>query len=70
VTNNKALCFSCLYRDTRPETGTGFELIYCTKKEMVVRPKIACPIYGKETERSKEEMRNSMYGTFDEEEEG
>jgi hypothetical protein len=48
------MCFSCLYRDTRPETGT----------------KVTCPIYGKETERSKEEMRNSMYGTFDEEEEG
>jgi hypothetical protein len=37
---------------------------------MVVRPKISCPIYGKETERSKEEMRNSIYGTFDEEEDG
>ncbi len=67
---DKAMCFSCLYRDARPETGTGFELIYCTKKEMVVRPKAACTIYNVATERSKEEMRNSIYGTFDEEEEG
>jgi hypothetical protein len=37
---------------------------------MVVRPKISCPKYDKETERSKEDMRNSIYGTFDEEEEG
>ncbi len=37
---------------------------------MVVRPKVSCLIYDKETERSKEEMRNSIYGTFDEEEEG
>ena len=70
MTTDKALCFSCLYRDSRPETGTGFELIYCTKKEMVVRPKIACTFYSAATERSKEEMRNSIYGTFDEEEEG
>jgi hypothetical protein len=62
------MCFSCLYRDTRPETGTGFELIYCTKKEMVIRPKASCATYDRETERSKEEMRNSIYGTFDEEE--
>jgi hypothetical protein len=62
------MCFSCLYRDTRPETGTGFELIYCTKKEVVIRPKTACTIYERETERSKEDMRNSLYGTFDGEE--
>ena len=70
MTTEKALCFLCLYRDTRPETGTGFELIYCTKKEMVVRPKVTCTLYNKETQQSKEEMRNSIYGTFNEEEEG
>ena len=61
MTAEKAMCLSCLYRDARPETGTGFQLIYCTKKEMVVRPKAACAIYDKETERSKEEMRNAIY---------
>jgi len=69
MSDKDALCFTCLYRDARPEIGVGFELIYCMKKEMVVRPKRSCELYSKATAKSKEELRNSIYGTFNAEEE-
>lgn len=59
-----ALCFSCLYKDERPELGFNSELIYCIKKEIVVRPKIQCDLYVKTTEEGREEMRNVMYGVI------
>jgi hypothetical protein len=66
----KALCFTCLYRDVRPEIGVGDRLIYCMKKDRVVSPKAQCELYSKATEKAKEQLRNSLYGTFNEDEEG
>lgn len=66
----KALCFTCLYRDVRPEIGVGDRLIYCMKKDRVVSPKTQCELYSKATERAKEQLRTSLYGTFNEDEEG
>jgi hypothetical protein len=57
-----ALCFSCLYKDERPELGFNSDLIYCIKKEIVVRPKMKCDLYVRSTDEGKEEMRNMMYG--------
>jgi hypothetical protein len=69
-TKEKALCFSCLYRDSRPETGMGDGLIYCIKKERVVGPKFSCELYAKSTDRSREDLKSSMYGSYSEEEDG
>jgi len=66
----KALCFSCLYRDARPEVGVGDRLVYCMKKERVVSPKLQCDLFNRATEKAKEQLRNSLYGTFNEDEEG
>jgi hypothetical protein len=68
--SKKALCFSCLYRDARPEVGVGDRLVYCTKKDRVVSPKLQCDLYNRATERAKEQLRNSLYGTFNEDLEG
>jgi len=68
--DKKPLCFTCLYRDVRPETGVGDSLIYCIKKERVIRPKLQCELFFKSTEKTKEQLKASMYGTFSEEEEG
>ncbi|MDD1767389.1 MAG: hypothetical protein LUQ27_02315 [Methanomassiliicoccales archaeon] len=59
-----ALCFSCLYKDERPELGFNSELIYCARKEIVVRPKTKCDLYVKSTDEGREEMRNMMYGVI------
>jgi hypothetical protein len=64
-----SLCPRCLYRDARPELGSGDSLIYCMKKERVVAPKRACELFTASTERSREDLNNSIYGTFSEEEE-
>jgi hypothetical protein len=69
-TKEKALCFSCLYRDSRPETGTGDALIYCIKKERVVGPKFSCELHVKSTDRSRTDLKSSMYGSYSEEEDG
>lgn len=68
--SEKALCYSCLYKDNRAELGVGGGLIYCVKKEMVVRPKSDCELFGQSTEKSREERSNALYGTFSDEEEG
>jgi hypothetical protein len=72
VTGKKiTLCYSCLFKDNRTELGVeGGGLIYCSKKERVVRPKIECELFAQSTDKSREEMRNSLYGTFSGEEEG
>jgi hypothetical protein len=66
----KSLCFMCLYRDVRPEVGSGDKLIYCIKKERVVSPKTACELFVRSTDKNREQMKTAMYGTFSEEEEG
>jgi hypothetical protein len=65
----KALCFSCLYRDARPEVGVGDQLVYCMKKDMVVSPKTKCELYVRATEKAKEHLRHTLYGSFDSEDE-
>jgi hypothetical protein len=71
VTENqkKALCFSCLYRDARPEVGVGDQLVYCTKKDRVVSPKAKCDLYTRATEQAKEHLRHTLYGSFSGEDE-
>ena len=39
-------------------------MIYCTRKEIVVRPKTKCDLYVKSTDEGREEMRNMMYGVI------
>ncbi len=63
------LCVRCLYRDTRPELGSGGSLIYCMKKERVISPKKACELFTASTQKSREDLNNSIYGSFSEEEE-
>lgn len=65
----KALCSSCLYRDARPEVGVGDRLVYCTKKDRVVSPKMQCDLYSRATEKAKAQLRHSLYGSFNEEDE-
>lgn len=62
-----ALCFVCLFRDVRPEVGVGDQLIYCMRKDRVVSPKMRCELFSKATEKAKEQLRNSLYGSFNEE---
>jgi hypothetical protein len=64
-----ALCHSCLFKDNRPELGGGRNLVYCTKKDKVISPKSGCEIYVRATEKSKEELKASIYGTYEEDEE-
>ena len=69
--SEKPLCSSCLFKDNRAELGVeGGGLIYCIKKERVVRPKTECETFAQSTDKSREERRNTLYGTFTEEEEG
>jgi len=63
------LCVRCLYKDARPELGSGRNLIYCMKKERVISPKKKCELYTASTERAREDLNNSIYGSFSEEEE-
>ncbi|MCX6650463.1 MAG: hypothetical protein NT131_02240 [Methanomassiliicoccales archaeon] len=65
----KALCFSCLHRENRPELGLSDQLIYCRKKEMVVRPKIECNLYSKATSKAVQELNRALYGVMEEAEE-
>jgi hypothetical protein len=62
----KALCFTCLHRENRPELGVNDQLIYCRKKEMVVRPKGECPLYSRATARAMQELNRALYGTMEE----
>ncbi|MCG7844400.1 MAG: hypothetical protein MIO90_03100 [Methanomassiliicoccales archaeon] len=66
---NKALCFHCLQRENRPELGLSDQLIYCRKKEMVVRPKTECRLYSKATARAVQELNRALYGVMEEVEE-
>lgn len=65
----KALCFTCLFRDVRPEVGAGDRLVYCMRKDRVVSPKMQCDLYSKATEKAKEQLRHTLYGSFSEEDE-
>ncbi len=65
----RVICVRCLYRDTRPELGSGGSLIYCMKKERVISPKKACDLFAASTQRSREDLNNTLYGSFTEEEE-
>ncbi|OPY31422.1 MAG: hypothetical protein A4E32_01878 [Methanomassiliicoccales archaeon PtaU1.Bin124] len=68
--NPKPLCFTCLHRENRPELGVNDQLIYCRKKDMVVRPKVECTVFYRATQQSIKELHKSLYGTIDEEGEG
>jgi len=61
----KALCFSCLQRENRPEIGLSDQLTYCRKKEMVVRPKMECPLYSRATARAVQELNRALYGVME-----
>jgi hypothetical protein len=65
----QSLCSSCLFRDARPEVGVGDQLVYCMKKERVVSPKTKCDLYTTATEKAKEHLRHTLYGSFNEEDE-
>jgi hypothetical protein len=39
------------------------------KKERVISPKKKCELYTASTERAREDLNNSIYGSFSEEEE-
>ena len=64
---NDQKCFTCLHREIRPELGVNGQLIYCRKKEMVVRPKAECPLYSRATKQSVKELHRSIYGEIEEE---
>jgi hypothetical protein len=68
--NDKQLCFSCLQRETRPELGVNGQLIYCRKKDMVVRPKLECNLYFRATQQSVRDLHKSLYGVIEEGGEG
>jgi hypothetical protein len=65
----KPLCSTCLNRENRPEIGVGGQLIYCRKKDMVLRPKLECALYAKATVQSVRELHRALYGEIEEEEE-
>jgi len=44
-------------------------LIYCRKKDMVLRPKLECALYAKATAQSVRELHRTLYGEIEEEEE-
>ncbi|NLX46689.1 MAG: hypothetical protein GXY70_00735 [Euryarchaeota archaeon] len=59
------LCFSCLHRENRPELGLSDQLVYCRKKEVVVRPKLECPLYSRATARAVQELNRALYGVIE-----
>jgi hypothetical protein len=65
----KPLCQTCLNRENRPEIGVGGQLIYCRKKDMVLRPKVECALYARATAQSVRELHRTLYGEIEEEEE-
>ncbi|HSV42705.1 MAG TPA: hypothetical protein VLH13_04765 [Methanomassiliicoccales archaeon] len=68
--NQKALCFTCLHRENRPELGVNDQLIYCRKKDMVVRPKAECTLFYRATQQSIKALHKTLYGVLNEEGEG
>ena len=44
-------------------------MIYCRKKEMVVRPKVECPLYTRATKQSVKDLHRTIYGEIEEEHE-
>jgi hypothetical protein len=66
---NDQKCFTCLHREIRPELGVNGQLIYCRRKEMVVRAKPECTLYSRATRQSVKELHKSIYGEIEEEHE-
>lgn len=50
--------------DKRPESGLNAGLIYCQKKNLVVRPKAECPIFLRATAQNRQSFNASIYGTI------
>jgi hypothetical protein len=65
---NDQKCFACLHREIRPELGVNGQLVYCRKKEMVVRPKTECTLYSRATKQSVKDLHRAIYGEIEEEE--
>jgi len=63
----KPLCFLCLHRENRPELGVNDQLIYCRKKDLVVRPKTECTLFTKATQQSIKELHKTLYGVIEDE---
>jgi hypothetical protein len=66
--NKNALCFSCLYIEERPELGVNDELIYCIKKDKILRPKSECEFYVKSTDETRNALHSQIYGVLFEDE--
>ncbi|MEM2943290.1 MAG: hypothetical protein QW083_03095 [Methanomassiliicoccales archaeon] len=66
--NEKPLCFSCLFLEERPEVGVNNRLIYCRKKDKILRPKSSCEFYILATEENRNELQSQLYGVFFEDE--
>jgi hypothetical protein len=64
---NDEKCFTCLQREIRPELGVNGQLIYCRKKQMVVRPKNECTLYFRATKQAIQDLNRTIYGEIDEE---
>jgi hypothetical protein len=45
------------------------QLIYCRKKEMVVRPKTECTLYSRATKQAVKDLNRTIYGEILEEHE-
>jgi hypothetical protein len=43
------------------------QLIYCRKKDMVVRPKVECTLYTRATQQSIKELHRALYGVIEDE---
>ncbi|MCE5296734.1 MAG: hypothetical protein LLG16_06485 [Euryarchaeota archaeon] len=43
------------------------QLIYCRKKDMVVRPKAECTLYTRATQQSIKELHRALYGVIEDE---
>jgi hypothetical protein len=50
--------------DKRPESGINVGLIYCQKKNLVVRPKAECPVFLRATAQNRQSFNASIYGTI------
>ena len=51
----------------KADLGVSGQLIYCRKKEMVVRPKVECPLYLRATKQSVKDLHRTIYGEIEEE---
>ena len=64
LNTDKPLCFQCLYKDKRPESGMNAGLLFCQKKMLVLRPKTECAQYVKETAQNRQSFNTKIYGTM------